>query len=475
MRYVQRAVHDFAFVAGRALLDRTIRYDVPGDGPPVDIRYLVPKGTEHQLPRWRRAIEGSLEVLGRRVGPYPYGTLTVVCPPFAQGRSGGMEYPTLITGLFSDPLWDRFPLASVRLPELVLVHEFGHQYFYGLLASNEREEAFLDEGFNSYWESEILREVYGNEAGGSVLGRRVDLGDRRTTLLAQSTSDIRESVRKRPSWLFYPRTWASQIYDRSAVTLRTAAQLYGQDVIDAVFAAYFRAYAFHHPGLEDFLAVAHERGGAGLAGFLHEAFTRPEVPDYRVAMASAERWESPLGRVRGVDGPRLITEENRDPHGEIALDPTAREEDGRLLIEVTDPGWVGPSEDRRGSVTRRMVTPRWGDATSESDDEEAYFESRVRLEGPAWEHLPVSVLFRFSDGALVRDEWDGRAAWRAYRFLRGSPLAEVQIDPEKRIALDVRPENNARSVATDRGFALAWGLWFLALAGWWIGGLALWI
>ena len=72
-----------------------------------------------------------------------------------------MEYPTLIVcgTRYGMPSW-------LRLPELILIHELGHQYFYGLLASNEFEEAWLDEGINSYVEGKVMDAHYG---AGSVV------------------------------------------------------------------------------------------------------------------------------------------------------------------------------------------------------------------------------------------------------------------------------------------------------------------
>jgi hypothetical protein len=471
-RYVQESVHDFAFVAGNDLHDETIPFD-SGKGPPVAVRYLVPSGTAHQVPRWRRAVEGALAVLGRRVGPYPYETLTVVCPPLRAAATGGMEYPTLITGGLGDPIWDGFPFGQARVAEVVLVHEFAHQYFYGLLASDEREHAFLDEGFTTYWEGEIMGDLFeGPAVGGTLLGRPIDAYPR-DALLSMRADAVREGVRKRPSWLFYPRSSTAQIYTRSGVTLRTAAELFGRGTVDSVFAAYFARYAFDHPEPDDFLALAREVGGPELAAFLEEAFVRPGIPDYRVAVAKSKRWKPPLGRVPEGEGEVLVTEESRDDRPELGLDPDALEPDGRILMEIVDPGWVSAAEDRRGIVTRRRVTPERRDESDEVD--EGFHETHVRVEGPAWAHLPVTVLFRFADGVEVRDEWDGRAAWRRYRFLRAARLREVRVDPEGRIALDVSPENNAVAIEPDGRFVSDWSGWLAALAVWISAGVTLWL
>ena len=64
------------------------------------------------------------------------------------------------------------------MPEGTAVHEFGHQYWYGLVASNEFEEAWLDEGINQYSESRIMDSLYGpHTSQADFLGLR--MGDPR--------------------------------------------------------------------------------------------------------------------------------------------------------------------------------------------------------------------------------------------------------------------------------------------------------
>ena len=69
-----------------------------------------------------------------------------------------MEYPTLIT---AGTFW-KMPKGAL-FPELVVEHEFGHQYWYGMVATNEFEEAWLDEGINSYVEAKVMDALYGKE------------------------------------------------------------------------------------------------------------------------------------------------------------------------------------------------------------------------------------------------------------------------------------------------------------------------
>ena len=123
------------------------------------------------MERHEKILKESLEYFERWYGPYPYKTITLVDPE-PGSAAGGMEYPTFITGESS---W--FMPSGLHLPELVVEHEFGHQYWYGMVATNEFEDAWMDEGINSYTEVKVLDSILGKntsmlEVGGATLGER---------------------------------------------------------------------------------------------------------------------------------------------------------------------------------------------------------------------------------------------------------------------------------------------------------------
>ena len=87
----------------------------------------------------------------------------------------------------------------------------------------------------------------------------------------------------------------------------------------------------------------------------------------------------------------------------------------------------------------------------------------------------MEVLFRFDDGAVVRDDWDGRTTYRGYRFLRPARLAEVRIDPEGKIFLDPDPVNNGRRRKADPELAGDWSAWLAGLFQLLAEGVAQWL
>src|SRR5262249_55780240 len=141
-RYVQEDVHDFAFTAWAGFRELQAKSE---DGA-VAIRCLYPPGFDEAARVEVEAARCGLTYFGKADGRYPSTTLTLVHPPDGADEAGGMEYPTLITT--GGPFY--LPYTGAHGIELLTLHELGHQWFYGLVATDEHAWPFLDEGVNSY-------------------------------------------------------------------------------------------------------------------------------------------------------------------------------------------------------------------------------------------------------------------------------------------------------------------------------------
>ena len=144
-------IHDFAWTASPVFVDLSQRFE-HATLPPVDIRLLLQPEHRAQADRYFAIVKATLQRYGEWFGPYPYGHLTIVDPAF-QSESDGMEYPTLVTGRAR---W-LTPKAS-QTPESTTAHEVGHQWWYGMVANNEFEHAWMDEGINTYATARVLEE-----------------------------------------------------------------------------------------------------------------------------------------------------------------------------------------------------------------------------------------------------------------------------------------------------------------------------
>src|SRR5438132_7856155 len=139
-RIAQDAVHDFAFTA----------WDKFAELREGRVRVLYPPEYEESARIALRSTLDALKYFSETLGEYPHQQVTVVVPPYNALEAGGMEYETFFTTVGGlEP-----PLRQVV--RFVTIHEFGHGYFMGLLATNEFEEPFLDEGLNDFWDARML-------------------------------------------------------------------------------------------------------------------------------------------------------------------------------------------------------------------------------------------------------------------------------------------------------------------------------
>ena len=132
-------------------------------GREVLVRVMVHPEHAAQAERHWRATCATLFYYGLWYGAYPYSELTAVDPAWGARAAGGMEYPTIFTcgsRMLTRP--------RMYTPESVTVHEAGHQFWYGLVGNNEPEAAWLDEGFNSFSDSETLFREYGARRAAST-------------------------------------------------------------------------------------------------------------------------------------------------------------------------------------------------------------------------------------------------------------------------------------------------------------------
>src|SRR5204863_5466825 len=153
--YHEDDIHDFAWTTSPDCLVRTRTFEHP-TLPKVEMRLLLRSDHTGQESRHFDAAAAALKYYGEWFGAYPYDHVTIVDPAF-QSASGGMEYPTLFT---AGTRW--IAPSRVAVPEGVTIHEAGHQWWYGVVGSNEFENAWMDEGINQFSEARADEAAYGD-------------------------------------------------------------------------------------------------------------------------------------------------------------------------------------------------------------------------------------------------------------------------------------------------------------------------
>ncbi|GMQ81000.1 MAG: M1 family metallopeptidase [Rhodothermia bacterium] len=314
VRYIADDVHDFAWTASPDFLVYTDQWEH------VAIRLLLQPAHEAQAQRYFDAAKVAFKYYADWVGEYPYTTLTLVD---GIGGANGMEYPTLITGgtVYRLPEW-------VRALELVTIHEFGHQYFYGLLASNEFEEAWLDEGVNSYIETRLVDAEYGP---GSVIDfAGLQFTDTDAQRIAYTKNNPSRGALFTNSWEYQFGDYSKASYMKPATVLHTLERYLGWETMREFLRTYYDTWRFRHPTTRDLQDVAESVSGKDLDWFFDQFVYGTATFDYKIHSLSNRRigtadendsvtYESRVIIVRTGDGvfPQTLRATFRDGSEEI--------------------------------------------------------------------------------------------------------------------------------------------------------------
>ncbi|HEV2492392.1 MAG TPA: M1 family metallopeptidase [Terriglobia bacterium] len=274
-------IHDFSWTASPNF--HLVEDSWTGSAGTVKIHLLMSPGHLRQTRRYLHSLKGTLDRFDRWYGPYPYDRITVVDPPHGALEAGGMEYPTLITG--GSAWWEP---RGLRETEIVTEHEFGHQYWYGMVATNEFEEAWMDEGINSYAEAKILDSLYGQgQSAVNLLGMTADdSGILRMEYLDEPDTDPMARFAYK-----YMNTsaYGGITYGKTATVLLTLEGLIGEDTMRRAMHTYFMRYRFTHPTGEDFLKTIEEVSGQNLRWYYDQAVYGTNILDYEVLNIRSDR------------------------------------------------------------------------------------------------------------------------------------------------------------------------------------------
>jgi hypothetical protein len=425
-RFEQSRIHDFAWTADPAYIkverdflaaqevtlqeyaDLSAQVGVPVDElilPDVKMILLIKPEHKAQTERHFKALRMAIKYYGLWFGPYPYETVTMVDPPFRTG-SGGMEYPTLFTagtGVLRD--------KKVLSPEGVIIHEFGHGYWYGLVANNEFEEAWLDEGINTYSTGRVQGKAYGpGMFSASIFGwpltwlinlpRYTDYEMGRVAAIMTAELDPVTT----PSWLFSSRmSYAMNVYMRASTCLDTLERYLGEAAMLQVMRTFQMRWRFRHPHTQDFIDVVNEVSGQDLSWFFDQLFNNTHNFDYGVSRLRSQEKKNLYPGIFEVDGRKEeIRQDDIDKAKRLERDKKKQEK-----IYVTD-------------VTVRRFGEAWLGG-----------EARVKLR------------VVFEDGSEEVKYWDGQDRWESFRFEMPAKAKFAEVDPDLIWLIDSNLSNNS--------------------------------
>jgi hypothetical protein len=301
IRYTAEQVHDFAWFADKRfmVLKDTARLT---SGRTVDCWAMF---THSSIDSWKKGaffVRRAVEFYSACVGEYPWPHATAVHAALSAG--GGMEYP-MITVIGDE--------TSAKGLDDVICHEVGHNWFYGILASNERVHPFMDEGLNSYYEQRYMEKYYGSndysEAVGlpkkwynaKQLGPFTLLGYQ---MLARQHQDTPPDTHSAD---IAPIAYGLQVYMKTALATKWLENAVGTARFDAAMQAYYKEWKFRHPYPDD-LRTSWEKAGLN-ADWWFRAIQTTEQSDFclKRIRKTPQGYELNIQNKGDLDAPFTIT------------------------------------------------------------------------------------------------------------------------------------------------------------------------
>lgn len=409
LHYRAEMVHDFAWAADPKFVELGAQWK------DIRIRQLVRPDRAADAPRHLEALITTLESMEARFGPYPWSTITVIHPPADASGAQGMEYPTFFTtsDIIRIPLWVRLFGVEERMSGLfTTIHEFGHQYFQGLLASDETAQPWLDEGLNTTSNMLVLADWHGEHAWIARVGRHgVGIDDfLRGSLDHEAALDPVDAPAD--TYRAVTGSYGDTVYRKTGALMLTLRRLVGPDRFDPAFKAYTLAWRFRHPSGDDLVSTLRQQIG--------ELVTlEGKSPDGRpVRLNLADYFQQALHTVHEVDFALHLVKNQR----RAGAAGWHRDEHGGLVLREAP-------EDRELPV-RQLP-----------DDQ---VEAIVVAHRVGEFRVPVELEVEFSDGTRERQLWDGQDRYQIFTW-PGRRLRAARLDPDNKLLLEARRLDNHRA------------------------------
>ncbi|MBB3119550.1 M1 family metallopeptidase [Pseudoduganella violacea] len=427
--YKQDDVHDFAWTAdSRTATPLTGTWTFPGS-PEVEIKVLFPPEYAANAAPAMKATKDALNFYSKTLGPYPYQTVTVVIPPHNAQEAGGMEYPTFFT---ADGIPDLQPdtLGAFGL-DFVTIHEFGHGYFYGILANNEFEEPMLDEGLNQFWNTRMTRAERRDLHLAPPWMQRLGLNpvwefgqvQRLLTPLSFPADALGANAMDRLQGI-------NPVYSRTALAMLDLEKEIGKEALERGFKEYYRLWKFRHPSIADLRETLAETTGQRKTVervFAQQVYAVSKVDDSIDSLSSEEVLPQP-GSHAGKGKRILLSNE--------AVEKQADE-----------------------------IREKWAKAHPDAKEGSGPFPYHtvvvVKRKGAA---VPQTLQVRFADGSSETVKFEGEERWRRFEWTRNSEAVSATLDPEGKHLLDINKLDDSQTLKADRRAQRRWSFDLAALA-----------
>jgi hypothetical protein len=286
LHFRQQNLHEFAWFASKKfhiLRDKAIIAE--GDTVFTWVYFSEDPGKWNKVNTYLKEI---LVYMSEKLGPYPWKQMTVVQGMNSNGSD--MEYPAITLIGKHDSNSDL---------ERVIAHETIHNWFYGILASNERRHPWIDEGFTTYYENRFFNKKYPDQ---KLLGQFAP------TLVSAffNLSHIPKDNNLELDYLLKARQHLDQpigshseeftllnyyfmAYQKAALSIRLLEEFVGQESFDKVMSDFFDQWKFKHPGPGDIRNAFESEVQMDLSWFFDDLINTSEKLDLKITSVSGNR------------------------------------------------------------------------------------------------------------------------------------------------------------------------------------------
>ena len=251
-RFIAPHVHDFMWAADPDYVHVTRKLR---DSLTIHVLYKPTNATAKEWEGVLDMAQKALPFIEKTFGAYPYKQFS-----FIHGGDGGMEYPmaTLCNG----------PGRSATL------HEWLHNWYYGMLGTNESLYAWMDEGFTTYAEDRTAAFLDNNNGfafDGTYKG-----------YLGLAKSGKEEPLTTHADHYNFNSAYGAAVYSKGGVFVEQLGYIAGASVRDKILLEYYRLWRFKHPNVSDFIRVAEKLSDMKLDWYKEYWVNSTKTIDYSI-------------------------------------------------------------------------------------------------------------------------------------------------------------------------------------------------
>jgi hypothetical protein len=279
IHFKQNNVHDFAWFCDKRYNVMKSSIELPHTHHIVNTWALFTNGQGHLWKNATKYVNDALYNYSLWNGDYPYNNCTAVDGALSAG--GGMEYPT-ITVINAT--------SSAFMLDDVIAHEVGHNWFYGILGSNERAHAWMDEGINTFNENRYLNAKYPDAYLMGEKKPQYDFFDLSRyshkhegyLLYTYSAAQNTDEPCDQPAEKYTKLNYGGDVYSKTGLLFDYLMAYLGEDIMDKSMQQYFDTWKFKHPQPNDLRKIIEEVSGKDLGWFFDDMLKTTKKLDYKI-------------------------------------------------------------------------------------------------------------------------------------------------------------------------------------------------